>query len=370
MKVVVASDIPIGSHRAHAINVFKTAGGFARLGHEVLVCCRAGIDGAGPADARGLYGESELSWRLAPGASDPSPAGARAFGEWVVEAASAWGVDMLYARHFEAALCGVDAGMATVLETHAYIGDMNPALQRAIEATARGGLSISTISHRLAAHYVERGGVESRIRVVPDGVDIELFVRRDHGIDPFGGSARPRVLYAGHLYDYKGVPTLIEAAREVEGEVHLLGGTDEDIERVRRRVASSRVSNVHVHGRVAHAQVAPWLWHADVLVLPPSGREASCAWTSPVKLGEYLASGTPIVASSIPALRDWVDESVVTWFEADDASSLACAIGRVLSRRIDRRRVEAALRCAARFSYSERASAMLELAVPSVVVRD
>ena len=49
MRVVAASDIPIGSHRAHAINVFKTAGGFARLGCEVLVCCRESVEGVEPA---------------------------------------------------------------------------------------------------------------------------------------------------------------------------------------------------------------------------------------------------------------------------------------------------------------------------------
>jgi len=328
----------------------------------VRVICRAGEGRAEQAAA--LYAEPDLAWTCAPVTPRQGDGRARAFGAWAVDRAMAWGADVVYARHFRAALASASAGVPTVLETHAYVGDAKPVLDEAFAATRDGGLrAISTISTRLAAHYVERGADPERVHVVPDGVDVELFTPgADLGEDPMSG--RDRALYAGHLYDYKGIPTLLDAAALLPGAgVHLLGGTDEDVARVRSRVREMGLGNVHVHGPVSHASVPRWLWHADVLVLPPSGREASCAWTSPVKLGEYLASGVPIVASAIPALRDWVDESVVTWFEPDDAGSLATALESVLRAGPDEagRARRAAL--AREFSYERRASTLLACAI-------
>ena len=37
----------------------------------------------------------------------------------------------------------------------------------------------------------------------------------------------------------------------------------------------------------------------------------SSAWTSPLKLAEYLASGSPVVATRIPALLDWITDTEV-----------------------------------------------------------
>lgn len=357
MRIGVASDVELGSHRAHAINVMKTAGGMARLGHEVCVLCREGEPSERAAAA---YGEPALTWCCAPATAHLGERRQHEFGAWAREQALALDVDVLYARHFRAGLAGADAGLPTVIETHAYIGETKPAFVDMLAMSARGdaSLAISTISQRLAAHYASRGA--RRLHVIPDGVDVELFTRpADLGRDPMAPWPRPRALYAGHLYDYKGVPTLIAAAAKLDAGVHLLGGSDEDIARVRGCCGETTM----VHGRVDHAQVPRWLWHADVLVLPPSLTEPSCAWTSPVKLGEYLASGTPIVASRIPALEDWVDDSVVTWFEPDDASSLASSIQAVIEAGIDERRRTVAHDLARTFSYENRAGALLEAAL-------
>lgn len=80
-----------------------------------------------------------------------------------------------------------------------------------------------------------------------------------------------------------------------------------------------------------------------------------------VKLGEYLASTNPIVASSIPGLRAWVAADVVTWFRPDDPHDLAKAIVRALGEDAEwgseRRRRATAL--AESFDYRHRARSML-----------
>ena len=43
---------------------------------------------------------------------------------------------------------------------------------------------------------------------------------------------------------------------------------------------------------------------ADVLVLPNPASAISNRFTSPLKLFDYMASGRPIVASNLPAIRE------------------------------------------------------------------
>lgn len=368
MQIVCASDIAPSSPRAHAINVVKTAGGLARLGHRVTLVVAedtAPVDEALASLGERGQGEAGLSVAIfSPRGRLSHDQRARAFGDRAVRIALECGADLLYARHFRAALQGTAAGLATVLETHAYIGDPNRLLDEAFEATRSHGLTIVTISHRLAAHYASRGADPSRLAVVPDGVDLELFARPcDPGPSPLPADLPgPIALHAGHLYEHKGIGSMLDAASAV-GDVSLalLGGTDEDIAAVRARAGPH--ANVRVLGRVAHAAVPAYLWHADVLMLVPSGLEASKDWTSPVKLGEYLASGTPIVASSIPALGDWLGDEV-HWCAPDDGADLARAIRAALDEPPDRRaaRRVASAALARSLSYPNRAEAIVRAA--------
>lgn len=364
MHVIVASDFEPGSHRAHAINVAKTAGGFARLGHDVTVLCRAPTGDRPLAALVAPYGEPALAWRTVPVEADAANGARRerAFAQAVLPHLAA--ADVVYARHFRAGLAAALRGVPTAIETHAYVGDPNPALQAAIDATRGPLASLVTISRVLAEHYAERGGDPARIAVVPDGVDVARCR------PPAGGTPGPapfvrtaptgHALYAGHLYDHKGIPTVLAAARRTpDVGFELLGGAPEDV--ARTRAAAASLANVRVHGAVPHGDVPRWLWHADALLLPPSAREPSAAWTSPVKLGEYLASERPIVASAIPGLMAWVDDAVVTWFRPDDEADLARALRTALAEPQARAamRVAAARRLVQRFDYRQRAARIL-----------
>jgi glycosyltransferase involved in cell wall biosynthesis len=73
-----------------------------------------------------------------------------------------------------------------------------------------------------------------------------------------------------------------------------------------------------------------------------------------------LASGTPIVASSIPALRDWLSKDEVRFVEPDDAGAMTTGILEVLSdpvyaENLSRRGLEKVMS----FSYERRAQEIL-----------
>jgi glycosyltransferase involved in cell wall biosynthesis len=371
MHILAASDFDADSDRAHAINVVKTAGGFSRLGHRVTLLCRAPGHGLDTDALARRYAEPGIEWIGAEPLDDEQrekdhEGVGQAFGNWVAEQADRFRPDAVYARHFHAAIACADYLYPTAIETHAYIGDERPILNQTFAATARSDRALRaliTISHRLADHYVARGAAESRVHVVPDGVDLDLFARpADPGPTPYTSAGR-NVTYAGHLYDHKGIPTILVAAKLLpDVRFHLIGGTAEDIHRVMYRVDELGIGNVTLHASRPHADVPPWLWHASALLLPPSANEPSANWTSPVKLGEYLASLTPIIASDIPALRDWVDDHTVNWFRPDDPEDLARAVG-VAVRETPEQRAE---RCthasdlSLSFSYERRARTILD----------
>ncbi|MCL4222068.1 MAG: glycosyltransferase [Phycisphaerales bacterium] len=356
MRIAVVSQIRPGSSLAHAINVIKTAGGFARLGHHVTLYTLA-CEAEHPAD---LYHEPDLRWVAAP-ALDAANLD-ECFGRWAANAIAADAPDLVYARNFVAPLFLAERGIPVVVETHAHVGAINSLLDRTLHATHSSDAlrAIITIAPILRDHYIARGGRSDRIHVVPDGVDIDLFTTPQPAPWPTGAI---RAVYAGHLFDYKGIPTILDAAALMPHvRFEMVGGLPGDIERARQRVAERLLPNVAMHGHVPHARVPAFVQHADVLLLPPSAREASRDWTSPVKLGEYLATGVPIACSSIPALTRVLREPLVRFCTPDDASSLADAIERSLLESPDDPARHARIAHARTLSYAARAGAILNAA--------
>lgn len=144
---------------------------------------------------------------------------------------------------------------------------------------------------------------------------------------------RPVVLYFGHLFNWKGVDTLLEAHKELKDfDIYFVGGTKPDIERMKHKAQNMQATNVYFAGHRPHAEAAAWFSLADVLVLPNTGKmDVSKYETSPVKLFEYMASGRPIVASRLPSIESIVTDDMVWFFEPDNSTDLAQVIIQVIS---------------------------------------
>jgi glycosyltransferase involved in cell wall biosynthesis len=140
-------------------------------------------------------------------------------------------------------------------------------------------------------------------------------------------------LYCGHLYGWKGAQTFADAAMRFTNYqlAVFVGGTDWDLEDFKEKNKNN--SHILVLGRKPHTEIPLYLKAADVLVLPNSAQyKLSSHYTSPLKLFEYMASGTPIVASDIPSLREVLNERTAVFFEADNPVSLHEAVKSVFER--------------------------------------
>lgn len=169
----------------------------------------------------------------------------------------------------------------------------------------------------------------------PNAVDIKAF-----DIDISKGDARKKLklpenkkiaIYTGHLYAWKGVDTLAQAAEFLSEEylIVFVGGTERDIKNFKNKYGSSK--KILIAGYKPHGEIPLWQKAADVLVLPNTAKEAiSNYYTSPMKLFEYMASDRPIVASDISSIREIVDEKSAVLVAPDKPQALALAIDNLI----------------------------------------
>ncbi|MFA6095600.1 MAG: glycosyltransferase [Candidatus Paceibacterota bacterium] len=134
-------------------------------------------------------------------------------------------------------------------------------------------------------------------------------------------------LYTGHLYGWKGVHALVDAAKMLPHgiSVALVGGTDEDVRALKGYAGDA--PNIIFAGHRPHSEMPFWQKAADVLVLPNSAKEKiSAFYTSPMKLFEYMASKRPIVATDLPSIREIVGDDAAVVVAPDDAHALVAGI--------------------------------------------
>jgi len=229
----------------------------------------------------------------------------------------------------------------------------------------RSRVPLIAITQGLKDLYASHGMPEAGILVAPDGVDIKQFnstESRDEARRTLGlPLEKSMVLYTGHLYSWKGADTLAESARELPPTVQVmfLGGTQKDIESFARKYGS--IENVRILGKKPHAEMPVYMRAADVLVIPNSAKEdISRLYTSPMKLFEYMASGTPIVASDLPSLREVIDESTAYFAAPDQPSDLARAVRTALENQDEARaRAKNALDRVKSYAWGSRARTIL-----------
>jgi glycosyltransferase involved in cell wall biosynthesis len=214
-----------------------------------------------------------------------------------------------------------------------------------------------TITRGLAEDLEQRFGARQRLGVVPDGVRLEPVSAAAAARD----GARPLVVYAGHLYPWKGVDVLLEALQalpEVDGLI--VGGHEREPDLARVRALADRLglaSRVELTGPIDPPRVREKLGMASVLALPNPASAISNRFTSPLKLFEYMAAARPIVASDLPAIREVITPDVQGVLVAPGSpTALADGIRRVLADPAMGARIAAAAAAAAvDFTWDRRA---------------
>ena len=216
--------------------------------------------------------------------------------------------------------------------------------------------------------HIENGF--SNIVVARNGVDISKF---DVDVDlkqmkkEFKLSEDKKiVMYIGHLYKWKGVETIFDAAQKMKdnGNIQfvLIGGTKKDILKYKKFVSEGGLTNVTILGYRKKELMPKFLKCADALLLPnaPVSTE-SLEFTSPIKMFEYMASKRPIIASDLPSIKEVLNEENAVLFEAGNCDDLADKIDGLL-RDVERQKRVAgkAFKDVLEFTWDKRAKKIIE----------
>ncbi|MGK7905034.1 MAG: glycosyltransferase family 4 protein [Hormoscilla sp.] len=226
--------------------------------------------------------------------------------------------DLYYTRDITVAFWLVRLGLPTVYEAHVVPKRGQRLLLRQLTQTSALQLVVVLTSF-IKKEFVEMGFPAEKVIVQPDAVDLSLFADlpdKQECRKPLGLPLdRPIIGYIGRFRTMemeKGIPELVEAMAQlppIDGKEPLLlcvGGPMEAVPSYldiahRLGVSEHRLQFVD---RVPNNQVPLWMRSCDVVTIPWQWTEFSAYFTSPMKLFEYMASGTPILASDLPAILE------------------------------------------------------------------
>lgn len=175
---------------------------------------------------------------------------------------------------------------------------------------------------------------EQKLRVVPNGVDVEAF-RPDAGASP----ERTTLLAVSRLSDQKGLDYLLEVLRRVRTErpdtVLVIAGEGPERERLAERALELGLSrHVELRGYVPHAEL-PKLYAAASVFLSTSVYEPFGLTTL-----EAMACGCPVVVSALGGASDFVRDGVDGFVRHPQrVSEFSSAVGSLISEPVVRRRM-------------------------------
>ena len=207
-----------------------------------------------------------------------------------------------------------------------------------IRWTLEQAKGLIAVSSALKDRMVRLGAPADKIRVIPNGIDVERFepidrceARRSLGI-PITGAL---IVSVGSLVPAKRHEVLIEAVAQLATQIPDLkayiigeGSLRSELEALRRRTHTEE--RVFLVGQKSNTDLYRWFSAADVSCLL-SAREG---WPNVVM--ESLACGTPVIATRVGGIPEIIISSELGILVAEDLRSITDGIASALSRKWDR----------------------------------
>lgn len=359
MNILYIANIRLPTEKAHGIQIMKMCEAFARVGHTVklVVPTRHNHIKETPFKYYGVDSVFAIKTLPIPDFVHIGKIGFLVslftFSIFTTLTKSFWSTDIVYSRDALVLFCYLLLGRKIIYEAHT-----KPSL--VARFVAHRVHKIVVISKALRAEYIAIGIDKKDVIVATDAVDTSLFsisqsrfsLRKELSVP----TSTKIVMYTGHLYARKGAEVLVNTAIHFPYiQFYFVGGTADDIARFNLEWKDR--TNIHIVGHVLPTEVPKYLRLADILVIPNSNKSKdSSVFTSPMKLFEYMASGTPIVASDVQSIREILTNEDATFFTPDDTHALAEAIKAVFSdEKTAQEKAKNALQKAKKYTWDKRA---------------
>jgi len=214
-----------------------------------------------------------------------------------------------------------------------YLAERLTPIRGLARLALRAAGSLTACSDDLRRRAIALGASHERIHTVPYGVDLKAFapeapschVRERWGVSKDG----LLVLGLGRLVEKKGFRYLIEAAARLEG-LHVAVAGEGDLREELQALARKLGARLTLPGNLDRATMASALAEADIVVIPSVVDRAGNVDGLPNALLEALASGRPVVGTSVGGIPDLIeDDANGLLVPQRDVPALAGAIQRL-----------------------------------------
>lgn len=250
----------------------------------------------------------------------------------------------IYTAGVPAAMVGTRSGIPVVL-TEQFSGFPRHTLSRVDVRKARYAFGRASCALPVSHHLLEAirsYGIDVPFEVVPNVVDTSLFfpdVERERE------TAERRLLFVGNLEpsESKGFPTLLRALARLNDQrrdwrLDIFGDGPERGSYEASAGALGLAEQLRFHGSQPKTVIAETMRGSDLFVLPSRFDNLPCA------VVEALASGLPVVSTTVGGIPELVDERSGRLVPPDDPAALADTIDETLAGldRFDRRAIATA----------------------------
>ena len=202
-----------------------------------------------------------------------------------------------------------------IYEIHTEADSLNQMIERSI-LSHPNCLAVVTISHALKQRYLELFPFfnPDKVIVLHDCADDNTHLTTETaelvnlpGTDPI------HIGYVGHLYPGKCMEVLTKvAAKTTNFTYHIVGGTDEWVQKWKNYCYEHKINNFVFYGFVENAKVGEYYRAFDIFVLPFSSHVSVGTtktmdigrWISPLKLFEGMAYKKAMVVSALPTIKE------------------------------------------------------------------
>jgi glycosyltransferase involved in cell wall biosynthesis len=187
----------------------------------------------------------------------------------------------------------------------------------------------------LMSHYDNFPQLKAGLLHLPMTVDLERF---NTNLSTLEGFEQPYIAFVGVMDDAKdGINILIEAFAKIhtqfpEYKIYLVGGWNYDTPNHQKLIKQYGLQNkVFWKGEYPRNEIPAIIKNANLLMLPrPDSKQAQGGF--PTKLGEYLATGNPVCATTVGELTQYlIDKESIYFAEPGSIDSFADAMIKALS---------------------------------------
>jgi glycosyltransferase involved in cell wall biosynthesis len=166
----------------------------------------------------------------------------------------------------------------------------------------------------VTAEYLQTRGLSAnKIKVIPNGVDLDIFKFSNPLARKYINRERDfQLLYFGTLSSWQGVNLAIEAlgliCRDLPAKLTIIGaaGSDRSFSRIKDLASKLGVgSQINLVPSLPQSELINYIHQADAVLAPLTPNDRNLVQgCCPLKVLESMAAGTPVISSDLPVVQE------------------------------------------------------------------